>query len=344
MVSEEQFWQRYFAAVDRVRRHLLEESAKMMGSASGEAERERESGDSLSRTTSNASQIGTKDKKGVENEGSRLGNVSMNSKSLKHMANALETAKGFRRMQDMSEAGKPSSSATKSSGKLANLRRAMEAGKQMLQRKVSSGGKQEKLVNAVWDLFDPDTDDEEWDIVKAYFPSTFRLTSQIGGAGPTTFLGHLVKHMCSFSTMSEMTTLWVQVLDEVRWHWKNMKPIPRIPKEQAPDLSCCTLHQKLMLLNNCIARKARFVARKKKPAEIVPSNAKLKDGTLCARKGHKTVLEGLKMIETGENIYIPETQEAPVLTEELMRETDEMIMKTGSVGPGLQVSYYFLTI
>jgi Rab3 GTPase-activating protein catalytic subunit len=335
-VSEEQFWQRYFAAVERVRRHLLEESSEMTTSSGGGT---GEGGDNtLSRTTSNVSKEAND-----LNEVGRLGSVSVNSKNLKHMANALETAKGFRRMEDMSEAGKPQgNSATKSSGgklanlKLGNLRKAMEAGKQMLQRKVSGGGKQEKLVNAVWDLFDPDTDDGEWDIVKAYFPSTFRLTSQIGGAGPTTFLGHLVKHMCSFSTMSEMTTLWVQVLDEIRWHWKNMKPIPRIPKEQAPDLSCCTLHQKLMLLNNCIARKARFVARKKKPVEIIPSKAKLKDGSLCERKGHKTVLEGLKMIETGENIYIPETQEAPVLTEELMRETDEMIMKTGSVGPGLQ--------
>ena len=321
VVSEEVFWINYFAAVERVRKHVVEEATRMREEEEGVVQRQ-------------ASAAAAGNVAGEKENTSRLGSLDICSKKLRHVGLALETAKGFRRMQDMSEAGKPSTS-SRATGKLGSIRRAMQAGKSMLARKMSGGGKQEELVNAVWDLFDPDAS-EEWDVTKAFFPSTFRLTSQIGGAGPTTFLGHLVMHMCKFSKMSEMSNFWMHVMDEIKWHWNNLKPIPRIPKEQAPDLSSCMLNQKLMLLNNCIARKSRYIARKRGPSENVPSHAKLKDGSCCERKGHTSAIEGLKMIETGEQVYIPVCQESPVLTEELMRETDEMIMKTGSVGPGLQ--------
>ena len=163
-------------------------------------------------------------------------------------------------------------------------------------------GGHERLVNSVWSLFDPDARESEWDEVKAYFPSTFRITAQVSGADPTSFLGFLVGEITKTQKMGEMSDMWVNITEELRWHWKNLKPIPRVPRERAPELGSCPIHQKLMLLNNCIARKAR--ARAKKGAAVAASEAKLKDDTRVARVGHLTPLEGMTMIETGEPIFV----------------------------------------
>mmetsp|Transcript_15005 Transcript_15005/g.38159 ORF Transcript_15005/g.38159 Transcript_15005/m.38159 type:complete len:330 (-) Transcript_15005:67-1056(-) len=142
--------------------------------------------------------------------------------------------------------------------------------------------------------------------------------------------------MSKFTTLSDMSVLWVEALDEIRWHWAHTKPVPRVPVEESPDLTTCILHQKLMLLNCCIARKARFEQRRKLGSSQAPVNVTLKDGSTCCRRGHKELVEGLMMLENGEPVYAPEIQEPAVFTEDTMRETDEMIMKTGSIGPGLQ--------
>ena len=42
------------------------------------------------------------------------------------------------------------------------------------------------------------------------------------------------------------------------------------------------------------------------------------------------------LLLTREPMYEPLTQELPVFTEETMRETNEMVIKTGSVGAGVQ--------
>ncbi|KAE8654225.1 hypothetical protein F3Y22_tig00117056pilonHSYRG01160 [Hibiscus syriacus] len=42
----------------------------------------------------------------------------------------------------------------------------------------------------------------------------------------------------------------------------------------------------------------------------------------------------MTMLETGEPIYSPITQEGPLLTEDLIKETEELVLRTGSVGAG----------
>jgi Rab3 GTPase-activating protein catalytic subunit len=44
--------------------------------------------------------------------------------------------------------------------------------------------------------------------------------------------------------------------------------------------------------------------------------------------------ENLTMLETGEPVFSPIIQEGPVLTEDLIRETEELIFRKGSVGAG----------
>lgn len=52
------------------------------------------------------------------------------------------------------------------------------------------------------------------------------------------------------------------------------------------------------------------------------------------RRGVKQVARGMFLLHTGEPLCVPETQETPLMTETAMRETEELIMKTRSMGAG----------
>eukprot|EP00245_Coleochaete_scutata_P018828 TRINITY_DN999_c0_g4_i1.p1 TRINITY_DN999_c0_g4~~TRINITY_DN999_c0_g4_i1.p1 ORF type:complete len:483 (-),score=65.34 TRINITY_DN999_c0_g4_i1:156-1571(-) len=58
------------------------------------------------------------------------------------------------------------------------------------------------------------------------------------------------------------------------------------------------------------------------------------DGAEVRRLGVTSIVPHLRMLETGEAVYAPATQEGPVLTEDLIRETEELVLRTGSVGAG----------
>ncbi|QDZ19651.1 catalytic subunit of Rab3 GTPase-activating protein [Chloropicon primus] len=327
VLTEEEFWERYFAAIARVRVRVLEASSSKAELAV--EEQEEEAVEKACLALKNMSAGGTS--VGSSKLGRRL---DVRAKQLRHMARALETAKGYRKMEDLADAGKPSTSASRSTGWKGVLASKVEAGRNMLAKKMSGGGRQEKVL---WDLFDPeDAKEADWDVVKAFFPSTMKMTAQIAAAGPCSFLGHLANEMGKMTTMAQMSLFWVQVVEEIRWHFRNLKTIPRVPPG-APDLQSCPLNQKLMLLNACIGRKARFAAQLAKKDEDPVLEVKLADGTLVRRRGHKSPIEGMKMISTGEDVFVPHTQEeGSVLTEELMREQEDLISKTGTIGPGLQ--------
>jgi Rab3 GTPase-activating protein catalytic subunit len=55
---------------------------------------------------------------------------------------------------------------------------------------------------------------------------------------------------------------------------------------------------------------------------------------LKLRLGADLPAADLRMLETGEAVYSPITQENPVMTEDAIRETEELILRTGSVGAG----------
>ncbi|OMP04374.1 Rab3 GTPase-activating protein catalytic subunit [Corchorus olitorius] len=62
--------------------------------------------------------------------------------------------------------------------------------------------------------------------------------------------------------------------------------------------------------------------------------ARISSGELVLRLGANQPADNLTMLETGEPIYSPITQEGPLLTEDLIRETEELVLRTGSVGAG----------
>lgn len=181
------------------------------------------------------------------------------------------------------------------------------------------------------------------------------LSKDIRGAPPKSFIVRLSEIIGGFKSPQKMASFWGYVVVELRRLWDEGQPIPHIPLDANPDLNSCLLHQQLQVINCCIARKHRRVVatesldsvlkeanlENKSLADISgtisPSNilyACIGSGDYILRLGADHPSETLTMLETGEPIYSPITQEGPVLTEELIRETEEFVLRTGSVGAG----------
>jgi Rab3 GTPase-activating protein catalytic subunit len=128
-----------------------------------------------------------------------------------------------------------------------------------------------------------------------------------------------------------------------RYNWENCQPIPRVPPRDPPDVRCCLLHQQLQLLNCCIARRA---AREATDAAAAAADAAaLRDGgggeqpvspaAAAAREGSTgEAPSGILLLETGQPLHVPRCQEGAILTTDDMRETEELVMKKGSIGMG----------
>lgn len=127
-----------------------------------------------------------------------------------------------------------------------------------------------------------------------------------------------------------------------------------MPLEAAPDLNSCLLHQEIQVVNCCIARKMRRKAAKESLDSLLNqasigkseprfSEAKSPDSEMYARDntgdyvlrlGADQSSENLTLLETGEPIYSPTLQEGPIMTAELIKETEELVLRTGSLGAG----------
>nr|GEY35361.1 Rab3 GTPase-activating protein catalytic subunit [Tanacetum cinerariifolium] len=133
--------------------------------------------------------------------------------------------------------------------------------------------------------------------------------------------------------------------------WSEGQHIPGIPADKVPDLNCCLLYQQLQVINCCISRKhRRAIATESLDSILTQANfngdvptlngetdlmyARVSSGELVLRLGADKQCENLTLLETGEPVYAPVMQEQPLLTEDLVKETEEFILRTGSVGAG----------
>ncbi|KAJ8754658.1 hypothetical protein K2173_010749 [Erythroxylum novogranatense] len=181
------------------------------------------------------------------------------------------------------------------------------------------------------------------------------LAKDIHGAPPMGFLVKLSEVIGSFKTLRKMALLWCKVVSELRRHWSEELHIPGVPLDEVPDLKCCLLYQQFQVINCCLSRKIhRDLAIESLESimkdaglqteestilkgPIVSSHilcARISSGELVLRLGANCPAGNLTMLETGEPIYTPVTQEGPLLTEDLIKETEEFVLRTGSVGAG----------
>ncbi|XP_031738769.1 uncharacterized protein LOC101202869 isoform X4 [Cucumis sativus] len=141
---------------------------------------------------------------------------------------------------------------------------------------------------------------------------------------------------------------------KMRRFWSEEQYLPGIPIDEIPDLNSCLLYQRLQVINCCVSRKRRHEiatdsidaalreassnAESKTSEVTIPGNtllyARLNNGELALRLGADCPFGNHKMLETGEAVYSPVTQEGPLLTEDVIKETEEFVLRTGSVGAG----------
>jgi Rab3 GTPase-activating protein catalytic subunit len=55
--------------------------------------------------------------------------------------------------------------------------------------------------------------------------------------------------------------MWEAFCSELQRRWDSGAALPRLPKDDTPDLRFCLLHQKLQMLQRCMAVRVRAVAR-----------------------------------------------------------------------------------
>ncbi|KAL6544489.1 hypothetical protein OROMI_023351 [Orobanche minor] len=146
-----------------------------------------------------------------------------------------------------------------------------------------------------------------------------------------------------------------KLVEKLRRLWYEGQYIPGIPQDAIPDLNSCLLYQQLQVINCCISRKRRHSAAVESLDYVTvqaSSNvggssssdntllldpcfyARTKCGELVLRLGADRECDRLTMLETGEPVYSPVLQEPPLLTEDLIKETEEFVLRTGSVGAG----------
>ncbi|KAK4420779.1 Rab3 GTPase-activating protein catalytic subunit [Sesamum alatum] len=184
------------------------------------------------------------------------------------------------------------------------------------------------------------------------------LLKDIHGAPVESFVVRLSEAVGCLKTLRKMASFWSRVVAELRRLWCEGLYIPGIPPDDIPDLNSCLLYQQLQVINCCISRKRRNTAAIESLESIesvtfqaspntedcsasdgtLPEGrcfyAKTKSGEVVLRLGADRECENLTMLETGEPIYSPVLQEPPLLTEDLIKETEEFVLRTGSVGAG----------
>ncbi|XP_020554460.1 rab3 GTPase-activating protein catalytic subunit [Sesamum indicum] len=184
------------------------------------------------------------------------------------------------------------------------------------------------------------------------------LLKDIHGAPIESFVVSLSEAVGCLKTLRKMASFWSRVVAELRRLWYEGLYIPGIPTDDIPDLNSCLLYQQLQVINCCISRKRRHTAAIESLESIesvtfqatpnaedssasdgtLPEGrcfyARTKSGEIVLRLGADRECENLTMLETGEPIYSPVLQEPPLLTEDLIKETEEFVLRTGSVGAG----------
>lgn len=116
-----------------------------------------------------------------------------------------------------------------------------------------------------------------------------------------------------------IAVLWIDFVREIRWCWEESEQLPRMKSSSSIDLSACLIHQKLQMLAICIERKKSLNHEK-------DTNHADKEGTSNSmapnkiRKGSAGIVPSLMLINTFQEMHIPYTQDAPLMTEDMHEE------------------------
>ncbi|CAH8363490.1 unnamed protein product [Eruca vesicaria subsp. sativa] len=275
---------------------------------------------------------------------------------VKQLAVAIKAGKGDKTMKDFVAPSGNSSPVKEKVGLSLSAVKSLVLGEQEDKLGFDSGD-EKKLVSLINSLFNADGNFLIRMIVSDLGSPSNRVsfTKDLHAAPPDSFVVKLAEVIGSFSTPRRMALFWFKVVNELRRFWDEEKHIPCIPVDENPDLKSCLLHQWLQVINCCLERRARCIAASE-ALDVAMSQAssgndesdnsetmgspvpllyaKNSTGELVLRLGADHQVENLTMLETGEAVYAPVTQDGPLLTEDLIKETEELVLRTGSMGAG----------
>ncbi|KAJ1441341.1 Rab3 GTPase-activating protein catalytic subunit [Sesbania bispinosa] len=277
------------------------------------------------------------------------------SSVLKQLAIAIEAGRKTNSMKDFVASSGGSSPARERAGLSLSAVKALVL-REKEDKLTSEFSSDEKVVYLINSLFDP-----EGEFLKRKIYSdpeeiaTTSLPRDIHGAPPESLVVKLAEVMGNFKTLRKMALFWCSVVAELRKFWSEEKHLPGVPPDDIPDLKSCLLYQHFQVINCCISRKRRhIIATESLDSMMIEANsdtlesanctdrtpaspllyARLSTGELVLRLGALCPSGDLTLLETGEPAYSPVTQEGPLLSEDLIKETEEFVLRTGSVGAG----------
>ncbi|KAL1332865.1 hypothetical protein HN51_061640 [Arachis hypogaea] len=277
------------------------------------------------------------------------------SSVLKQLAIAVEAGRKTNSMKDFLASSTSSSPAREKAGISFSAVKALVM-REKEDKLTSEFSSDEKVVHLIKSLFDPEGGFLSRKInINPEETAITSLLRDIHGAPPESLVVKLAEVIGNFKTLRKMALFWCRVVAELKKHWSEEKYLPGVPLDDIPDLNSCLLYQQFQVINCCISRKMRYIiateslesmmkeansniGRSDKYTDRAPAKpllyAKLSTGELVLRLGAHCPSGDLTMLETGEPVYSPITQEGPLLTEDLIKETEEFVLRTGSVGAG----------
>ncbi|GAY46457.1 hypothetical protein CUMW_097230 [Citrus unshiu] len=274
---------------------------------------------------------------------------------LKQLAVAVETGKKLKSIKDiLASSGSSSPIMERASLSLSAVKSLVLRDKE--DKLASELGDNEKVLSLMHSLFDAEGNFLRRKICmdSEAVANMTNLPREIHGAPPESFIVKLSEVIGSFKNLRKMALFWCKVVAELRRLWSEEQHIPGIPLDETPDLNSCLLYQQLQVINCCLSRKRRHtIATESLESVMRQCSSNVEDSSPCmdtmpetpvlyARvcTGELVIRLGayqptdLIMLETGEPVYSPISQEGPLLTEDLIKETEELVLRTGSVGAG----------
>ncbi|XP_042042507.1 rab3 GTPase-activating protein catalytic subunit-like [Salvia splendens] len=272
---------------------------------------------------------------------------------LKQLAVAVEAGSGYSTMKDLLASSKSSSPIREKASMSISVMKSLVL-REKDDKMILEFGSDDKVLGLMNTLLNAEAEFTGRTVpgMETQLNST-SLVKDIHGVPLESFVVKLAEAISCLKTLRKMASYWSRVVSEIRRLWYEGQYIPGIPPGDLPDLNTCLLYQQLQVINCCISRKQRHTAALESLESITaqadctgssdsesrcaldPSfYAKTKSGELVLRLGADKRFENLTMLETGEPIYSPVVQELPLLTEDLIKETEEFVLRTGSVGAG----------
>ncbi|KAL8237740.1 hypothetical protein R6Q59_018821 [Mikania micrantha] len=284
---------------------------------------------------------------------------------LKQLAIGVETTKIIKSMKDLMILSRESSPVKERSGLSLSVMKSFVVGEKE-DKFAAEFGRDEKVMSFIHSLMDPEghllrrktrTHSDMTQIIT-------KFSKELHGAPPESFVPELAEAMGSLRTLKKMALFWSTVVLELRRLWCEGKHISGIPLDEIPNLNYCLLHQQLQVINCCISRKQRrAIATESLNSVLKQANynsnishpsgdihpesrlmyARISSGELVLRLGADKQLENTTLLDTGEPVYTPVMQEWPLLTEDIIKETEEFVLRTGRLIFFFNVEFFFIS-